>query len=280
MWFKFLLFPGKTWAQNAHWETPADDVYGIEDVRGKVVGWEKVTVPAGTYKALRVELRDRVIETGGVYDLVTLTYGYVPDVNRFVKYSYRSIYEGAVDAEMVSYKTHGALRILFGRNQANRASDNSRISMSGGLAIGFYLIVYNRDRVDVVTGVTGLADCRGNVVLVPLALRLVHFLFFGLNGLRQAELRDVRIDLRLALDDYERVGTGLAPLAFQRRQRLVLLISNSPSFDHRYPSMGGQRFRIQNWHKAVVWFWWSVEGGGLRERSFRGSLWQYAACRE
>jgi hypothetical protein len=91
MWFKFLLFPGKTWAQNAHWETPADDVYGIEDVRGKVVGWEKVTVPAGTYKALRVELRDRVIETGGVYDLVTLTYGYVPDVNRFVKYSYRSI---------------------------------------------------------------------------------------------------------------------------------------------------------------------------------------------
>ena len=101
--------------------------------------------------------------------------------------------------------------------------------MSGGLAIGFYLIVYNRDRVDVVTGVTGLADCRGDVVLVPLALRLVHFLFFGLNGLRQAELRDVRIDLRLALDDYERVGTGLAPLAFQRRQRLVLLISSSPA---------------------------------------------------
>jgi hypothetical protein len=104
MWFKFPLFPGKTWAQNVHWETPADDVYGIEDVRGKVVGWEKVTVPAGTYKALRVELRDRIIGTGGVYDLVTLTYWYVPDVNRFVKYSYRSIYEGAVDAEMVSYK--------------------------------------------------------------------------------------------------------------------------------------------------------------------------------
>jgi len=51
-----------------------------------------------------LEIRDRIIGTGGVYDLVTLTYWYVSDVNRFVKYSYRSIYEGAVDAEMVSYK--------------------------------------------------------------------------------------------------------------------------------------------------------------------------------
>jgi hypothetical protein len=27
-----------------------------------------------------------------------------PEVNRFVRYSYRDVYEGAVDAEMVSYK--------------------------------------------------------------------------------------------------------------------------------------------------------------------------------
>jgi len=107
MWFKFPLFPGKTWTQSAHWETPADDVAGTEDVRGKVIGWEKVTVPAGTYKALRVELNDRIVGTGGVYDLVTLTYWYVPDVNRFVKYSYSSIYEGAVDAELISYKPTG-----------------------------------------------------------------------------------------------------------------------------------------------------------------------------
>ena len=79
-------------------------MYGTEDVRGKVIGWEQVAVPAGTFKALRVELRDRIVGTGGVYNLVTLTYWYVRDVNRFVKYSYRSVYEGAVDAEMVSYK--------------------------------------------------------------------------------------------------------------------------------------------------------------------------------
>ena len=104
MWFKFPLAPGESWAQSAHWETPALNVQGTEEVRGKVIGWETTTVPAGTYKALRVEIRDRIIGTGGVYDLVTLTYWYVPEVNRFVRYSYRSIYEGAVDAEMVSYK--------------------------------------------------------------------------------------------------------------------------------------------------------------------------------
>jgi len=104
IWFKFPLAPGKTWAQSAHWETPAQNVAGTEEVRAKAIGWERVTVPAGSYKALRVEIRDRIIGTGGVYDLVTLTYWYVSDVNRFVKYSYRSIYEGAVDAEMVSYK--------------------------------------------------------------------------------------------------------------------------------------------------------------------------------
>jgi hypothetical protein len=104
IWFKFPLSPGKTWAQSAHWETPALDVAGTEEVRGKVIGWETVKVPAGSYKALRVEIRDRIIGSGGVYDLVTLTYWYVPEVNRFVKYSYSSIYEGAVDAQMVSYK--------------------------------------------------------------------------------------------------------------------------------------------------------------------------------
>jgi hypothetical protein len=103
-WFKFPLFPGKTWAQNAHWETPDLNVQGTEEVRGKAIGWETVTVPAGTYKAMRVEIRDRIVGTGGTYDLVTLTYWYVPDVNRFVRYSYRDVYEGAIDAEMVSYK--------------------------------------------------------------------------------------------------------------------------------------------------------------------------------
>ena len=104
IWFKFPLSPGQTWTQSAHWETPDLNVAGTEEVRGKVIGWQMVKVPAGNYKALRVEIRDRIVGTGGVYDLVTLTYWYVPDVNRFVKYSYHSVYEGEVLAEMVSYK--------------------------------------------------------------------------------------------------------------------------------------------------------------------------------
>jgi len=32
IWFKFPLAPGKTWAQSAHWETPAQNVAGTEEV--------------------------------------------------------------------------------------------------------------------------------------------------------------------------------------------------------------------------------------------------------
>jgi hypothetical protein len=39
MRFKFPLEPGKTWAQNARWVTPALNVHGSEEVRAKIVGW-------------------------------------------------------------------------------------------------------------------------------------------------------------------------------------------------------------------------------------------------
>ena len=47
---------------------------------------------------------DRIIGRAGAHDLISITYWYAPEVNRFVKFHYQSNLEGTVDAELVSYK--------------------------------------------------------------------------------------------------------------------------------------------------------------------------------
>ncbi len=105
MWFSFPLYPGKTWDNHYDWETTgAAPVKGKADDHGKVIGWEDVQVPAGTFHALKVEVDSRFYGKGGMADDETLIYWYSAQVNRFVKFDYRSIYEGELLAEMVSYK--------------------------------------------------------------------------------------------------------------------------------------------------------------------------------
>ena len=104
IWFAFPLYPGKTWEDGYDWEIRgAAPVKGKAEDRGKVVGWEDVQVPAGTFHALKVEVNSRYYGKGGMADDATLTYWYSPQINRFVKFDYRSAYEGALLAEMVSY---------------------------------------------------------------------------------------------------------------------------------------------------------------------------------
>jgi len=105
MWFSFPLYPGKTWDNHYDWETTgAAPVKGKAEDHGKALGWEDVQVPAGTFHALKVEVDSRFYGKGGMADDETLIFWYSPQVNRFVKFDYRSIYEGELLAEMVSYK--------------------------------------------------------------------------------------------------------------------------------------------------------------------------------
>ncbi len=105
MWFSFPLYPGKTWDNHYDWETTgAAPVKGKADDHGKVIGWEDVQVPAGNFHALKVEVDSRFYGKGGMADDETLIFWYSPQVNRFVKFDYRSIYEGELLAEIVSYK--------------------------------------------------------------------------------------------------------------------------------------------------------------------------------
>ncbi len=103
-WFSFPLEPGQEWKMTSHWLTPDLSLGGTTVVSGKVGNWEDITVPAGNFHALRVDVTNRVfgrLGTGGENDI---TYWWVPDVNRWVKYHYRGTVEGTVDAEMVSYQ--------------------------------------------------------------------------------------------------------------------------------------------------------------------------------
>ena len=81
----------------------AAPVKGKADDHGKVIGWEDVQVPAGNFHALKVEVNSRYYGKGGMADDATLIFWYSPQINRFVKFDYRSIYEGELLAEMVSY---------------------------------------------------------------------------------------------------------------------------------------------------------------------------------
>lgn len=103
--FPFPLVPGKTWADEVKWQIREPAVEGRVEVEGKLGGWEDITVPAGTFRAIKGEVTTRAIGRGGARDIANIAYWYAPKVNRFVKYHYQSQAEGnVIDAELVSYK--------------------------------------------------------------------------------------------------------------------------------------------------------------------------------
>lgn len=114
--FKFPLQVGKTWAQYYDWKRTVvgDEISGAKTwaesrerkasggpnhgstrVDGKVLGWEAITVPAGVFTALKVEIKSphyagpetrRIFGKAELFGGVLETYWYVPEVKRFVKY--------------------------------------------------------------------------------------------------------------------------------------------------------------------------------------------------
>ncbi|MGO9450961.1 MAG: hypothetical protein ACLQDV_07930 [Candidatus Binataceae bacterium] len=105
LWFAFPLYSRKTWVNDYTWETVgAFPITGVGEDRGRVFGWEDVTVPAGTFHALKAEVTSRFYGKGGMADESILTFWYSPKVNRFVKFDYHSNSEGTVVAELVKYE--------------------------------------------------------------------------------------------------------------------------------------------------------------------------------
>ena len=91
--FSFPLWVGKTWKGKVAFEsTEQPGKEGHAELEGRVVGFESVTVPAGTFFALKIELggpyRARNLEgswTGRIED----TLWYAPQVRNAVRYEYK-----------------------------------------------------------------------------------------------------------------------------------------------------------------------------------------------
>lgn len=97
--YAFPLAIGKTWAQKvsfAYTAQPDKDVTAWFE--GRVVGWELVTVPAGTFDAVRIELKANYRASSGVGNwngTITDRLWYAPEVRNAVKYEYQDTIGGS-----------------------------------------------------------------------------------------------------------------------------------------------------------------------------------------
>ena len=57
MWFEFPLYPGKTWVNSFDWELKGAAPTTDGEDHGHAIGWEDIQVPAGTFHALKVEVK-------------------------------------------------------------------------------------------------------------------------------------------------------------------------------------------------------------------------------
>ncbi len=90
--YSFPMHVGKTWASKVVYPNQRGDSQIHAEMRGTVVGWESVTVPAGSFKALKVVVdqpyfSDRRIGSGG-RGVGRHTIWYAPEVRRFVQLDY------------------------------------------------------------------------------------------------------------------------------------------------------------------------------------------------
>ena len=111
--YSFPLEPGKTW-QAKYKNTRSDGRVYDNDRTVTVDGWEEVTVPAGTFKALKVSSLTyyRRVDGGGTGGgRIVFNYWYVPEVRRPVRIEDVNIGNNGVvqqdfTSELISYKLH------------------------------------------------------------------------------------------------------------------------------------------------------------------------------
>jgi hypothetical protein len=86
--FSFPLMVGKTWeGQLVKREVPVQRYSTVrESMRGTVVGWDRITVPAGTFTALRIDVTTvwSDVDAAGVRGSSRETVWYVPEVRNVV----------------------------------------------------------------------------------------------------------------------------------------------------------------------------------------------------
>ncbi len=91
--YAFPLTPGKEWTVDATGDNPAAGKRWRYQIKGKAVGWEKITVAAGEFDAMRVEVvsyyQGEEVGSRGGSGQSKETIWYAPAVNNFVKLEYQ-----------------------------------------------------------------------------------------------------------------------------------------------------------------------------------------------
>jgi hypothetical protein len=89
--YAFPLAPGKEWSSEVLGDNTKAGKQWLYQIKGKVVDWEKVRVPAGEFEALKIvidaQYSEPVSGTGG--GRMTETVWFVPALNNYVKLDYQ-----------------------------------------------------------------------------------------------------------------------------------------------------------------------------------------------
>jgi hypothetical protein len=91
--FAFPLEPGKEWKVDSTADNPDAGKHWRYQVKGRAIGWEKITVPAGEFDAMRVEVisnyQGEEVGSRGGSGQSRETAWYAPSINNFVKLEYQ-----------------------------------------------------------------------------------------------------------------------------------------------------------------------------------------------
>ncbi len=104
-YFLFPLAPGKTYAGSITYPSPFGSVNIKVDMNTKVLEWEDVTVPAGKYKALKIEANGKSVG-GPINGWRKVTLWYAPEVANYVRMEFELSYSpasGKSVQELVSF---------------------------------------------------------------------------------------------------------------------------------------------------------------------------------
>ena len=109
--FRFPLEKDKSWSGSVSWS--GSGVTTQHDLKLRVAGWERVTVPAGTFDAIRVNVRGYIhTTTGSGFGQGTIkdTMWYAPAIRQIVKHEidqqiFRSSFIRNERWELTGYKT-------------------------------------------------------------------------------------------------------------------------------------------------------------------------------
>jgi hypothetical protein len=109
--FKLLAFPlevGKRWHYVNDWVFKMNGSAGKSTVDAGVVGYEKVTVPAGEFDAFKLTSRERLSGTSPVGSQyageITRTYWYAPSARTIVRSVSHDPYLGTTTVQLVAFQ--------------------------------------------------------------------------------------------------------------------------------------------------------------------------------